>query len=163
MPDQPSYKIEVSSRHVDLPVPPHCLNEVAEATLRHHDVISADLSVVIVDDTKMAELNKHHLNHTGPTDVLTFDLRDDLNAPEHSDGPTRIEGEIVISHDTAKREAAKREHPIQDELALYVVHGILHLLGFDDHEQGDAARMHSIEDDILESVGLSRIFGTRPD
>lgn len=97
----------------------------------------------------MAQLNEKHLGHHGPTDVLTFDL---------GDGGTEIEGEIVISLDTARREAKRRGHSTSAEVALYAVHGALHLLGYDDHDPRRAARMHRMEDEILQSVGLRAVY-----
>lgn len=107
--------------------------------------------MAIVDDAHMAELNEAHLAHQGPTDVLTFDLRDSENSP-------RIEGQIVISIDTARREAAERGHSLEAELALYAIHGTLHLLGHDDHDAAEAAAMHKLEDELLTSLGMGATF-----
>lgn len=127
------------------------LVRAVEATLRAHDVPRASISIALVDDPAIAEINKTHLNHQGPTDVITFDLRDEPAAP--------VEGEIVVSIDTATRESAARGHDLSAELGLYVVHGTLHLLGYDDHEEADAARMHAREDEILTALGVGSIYG----
>ena len=89
--------------------------------------------------------------------MLTFDLRDEktLTGGSHNNC---IEGEIVVSVDTADREADLRGHDITAELTLYAIHGTLHLLGFDDQASEDAARMHSLEDDILSSLGVGPVF-----
>lgn len=102
----------------------------------------------------MALLNERHLGHHGSTDVLTFDL---------GDGGADIEGEIVISLDMARREAKRRGHSAQAEVALYAVHGVLHLLGYDDHDPRHAARMHRMEDEILQACGMGKVFGTTCD
>ena len=107
----------------------------------------------------MAELNDRHLMHDGPTDVLTFDLQDsDEIKTGDLDDPTSIEGEIVVSVETAAREAARRGHDSDAEAALYVVHGTLHLLGYDDADEEDAAAMHAVEDDILTAVGVGPVY-----
>lgn len=148
------------------------LREAIEATLRRHRTPAARISVGLVDDAHMARLNKLHLNGEGTTDVLSFDLRDDPPAPLVSNGgPKRVapgaadgpvEGEIVVSVDTAAREARKRGHTLEAELALYAVHGTLHLLGYDDRHEPDAARMHDLEDDILSGIGLGRVYQADP-
>ncbi len=71
-----------------------------------------------------------------------------------------VEGEIIVSADTAAREACARGHSCEAELALYAVHGTLHLLGYDDNDPGAADRMHEIEDEILTKLGVGAIYGT---
>jgi len=83
-----------------------------------------DSIVALVDDATMAELHQRFLGQSGPTDVLSFP-----------------HGEIVVSADTARREAIARGIPPLHELVLYVVHGALHLAGFDDKKPKQAARM----------------------
>lgn len=150
-----------------------CVRDAVEATLRRHATGTARISVAIVDDAHMAGLNERHLHHKGPTDVLTFDLRDEPGAaPLADDAPDgvqsgadnpQIEAEIVLSVDTAAREARKRGHGVRAELALYAVHGVLHLLGYDDHGAADAARMHEVEDEILAAIGLGAVYkASRP-
>ena len=96
------------------------------------------------------------MNITGATDVLTFDLAEQSQA-----GADRrhLEGEIVVSADTATRRAEERAHPVAAELALYVVHGTLHLLGMDDTTEQEAAKMHEMEDEILAAIGVGRVYG----
>ena len=128
------------------------LREAIEATLRRHKVASAQLSVALVDDAGIARLNEIHLGHQRSTDVLAFDLRDDHGAGA-GQAPS-IDGEIVLSVETATRESRKRGHDVVAEMALYAVHGTLHLLGYDDRGEEEAARMHDQEDEILVSLGL---------
>lgn len=96
----------------------------------------AALSVTLVDDEAMAELHARYSKVEGPTDVLAFPL-DDGDGP----GPALL-GEVVVSTDTAAREARARGLPFARELLLYVAHGTLHLLGHDDHEPRRRRRMH---------------------
>ena len=107
------------------------------------------LSVAVVGDEEMQALNKRHLQHDYPTDVLSFLMAKD----------PRLEGELLLSSDTARREAAARGHPAYHELVLYAVHGVLHLLGFDDHTPADRRRMRRAERDTLKALGLPAVFG----
>jgi len=132
-----------------------------KAALRRHHTRAAKISVALVDDARIAHLNEVHLHHKGPTDVIAFDLRDDSAATGNKvrrDGP-HVEGELVVCVDAARREAKHRGHDVNDELTLYAVHGTLHLLGYDDQSETDAARMHEIEDDILVSIGVGPVYG----
>ena len=99
----------------------------------------------------MAELHERYSGVEGPTDVLAFPL---MEAP-------RLVGDVVVSVDTARREAARREHPAYDELVLYAVHGTLHLLGHDDHEAADRKRMRRAERDVLEALGIPPTYRRR--
>jgi len=120
--------------------------------------------ISIVDDAEIARLNQEHLKHEGPTDVLTFDLSDGGNGARKAgtgDSRLSVDGDLVISVETAGRESSARGHAVEAELALYVVHGILHLLGYDDANQLSADKMHAVEDEILGSIGFGPIY-SRP-
>ncbi len=165
------YDIQVHNTHADDGVDPSMLQEGIREALRRFDMASADVSVAVVTDTEIAELHEKYMNIKGATDVLTFDLaeRDDAGARAAGStgfaGTTRfaggrhVEGEIVVSADTAKRRAEERAHPVAAELALYVVHGTLHLLGMDDATEQQAMKMHEMEDEILAAIGVGRVYG----
>lgn len=159
MDDNHEYDLSVARLCEAGPVADRRLHEVIQATLRRHGAPSARISVALVDDARIAELNQAHRRHSGPTDVLSFDLRDAFR-DEHDNQPA-IDGEIVVSGETARREAAARGHSLEAELSLYVVHGTLHLLGYDDQTDEDAGRMHALEDEILSSVGLGTVYEGR--
>jgi len=158
MDDDPSYEITVTLpdggasvidwAHID----GAALQTSVAAVLRRHGVRRARIGLAVVDDEMIARLNRTHLGHEGPTDVITFEMGDDK-------GANRIEGEIAISAQTAAREAAARGHDTAAELALYAVHGVLHLLGYDDHNHEEACRMHSVENKILTSMGFGAVYG----
>jgi probable rRNA maturation factor len=120
------------------------------AALHAESCPRAAVSVALVDDDAMAELPQRHMDVAGPTDVLTFDLREDAAAA--------VDGEIVISLDTAAREAATRGHEAQHEVILYAIHGVLHLLGYDDRTAAKFRRMHAREDEILTQLGLGAVY-----
>ena len=111
------------------------------------------LGLRVVGDEEMASLHERFSHVTGTTDVLTFDLRDH---PDNPDEP--IEGDIVICLDEAQRQAEARTHDTRSEVLLYAVHGLLHLLGEDDHEPADYDRMHRREDELLQRIGLDPVF-----
>jgi probable rRNA maturation factor len=166
MNDTPAYDISFCSDDEDEPPHQCAMRRAIEATLHRHKMEHARINVAVVDDEHMAQLNELYLGHHGPTDVLTFDLRDSTDDPstpvdrlELSNMPG-IEGEIVLSIDTATREAEARDHSVESEMALYAVHGTLHLLGHDDQSESDAASMHEIENAILSEVGLGVAFGS---
>src|ERR1051325_9366554 len=91
-----------------------------------------EVSVLIVSDRKMAALHRQFMNEAGPTDVITF---------QH--------GEIFISADAAVRNARRFGNSFADELRLYIVHGLLHLHGFDDRDKFGARKMEKIQRKIL--------------
>ncbi len=112
-----------------------------------------DLEVVILGLAGIRRLNKRWLGHNGPTDVITFDL---------SDGPAgqggRAVGQVNVCWPVARREAARRGVKPAAELLLYVVHGVLHLLGYDDGDPAEAARMHRKEDELLRELGYGAVY-----
>jgi probable rRNA maturation factor len=103
------------------------------------------IAVNIVDNHTIRGINEQFLSHEGPTDVITFDYRDD-EAPE---GGPRTAGEIIVSSDFAATAAAEYGKTVSAELALYVVHGLLHLSGCDDHDDVDRAEMRQREAECL--------------
>ena len=109
----------------------------------------AGLSVTVVDDPAIAELHARYLGVSGATDVISFPLDDDFPGEA-------LVGEVVVSADTAEREAGERGLPFAEELLRYVVHGTLHLLGYDDQDPDDHRRMHARQEELLAQL-LSRL------
>jgi probable rRNA maturation factor len=103
-----------------------------------------NLSIAFVTNAAIRKINRRFLNHDFATDVISFPLCSDLL------------GELVISAEYAVREAAKRKIPVDEELLRYVAHGILHLLGYDDHRPSDRKRMWARQE-----RELRRILATR--
>lgn len=155
MDDEPPYDITVTDERSATPVAVRLIDAI-RAALRRHGAISARINLALVEDEAMAVLNEKHLQHTGPTDVLTFDLRDEVL--DSTAEACQIDGQIVVSVETAAREAAARGHGEEAELALYAVHGTLHLLGYDDADEVEAARMHELEDEILQAQGFGYVY-----
>jgi probable rRNA maturation factor len=109
------------------------------------------LGIVLTDDAGIRELNRKYLDHDRPTDVIAFGYGKDriLKA-----GP--FLGDVVISLATARREAKRRGISMTDEVHLYLCHGILHLLGYRDHNKKEKDRMWRKQDEVLKKTGLAK-------
>jgi probable rRNA maturation factor len=125
------------------------MREVARAVLAGEGVADYEVSLAFVDNPTVHRLNQRYLGHDEPTDVLSFPLGDA--------GAKKLSGELVIGAEVARDQAAARGHGVQDELALYVIHGLLHLCGYDDDEPGDAAVLRDRERHYLRQLGLPDI------
>jgi probable rRNA maturation factor len=105
-----------------------------------------ELSILIVDDDQMAELNETYLGRSGPTNVMAFPMREGPFADINSN----LLGDVVISLDTACREAEAEGIKIEERLEQLLVHGILHLSGFDhENSEEDAQAMREKEEELL--------------
>jgi probable rRNA maturation factor len=113
--------------------------------------VLGELSVALVNDRRMGLLHERFLNLAGPTDVLTFPM--ELNGKGEV-----VSGEVVICVPYARRAAKVHGVAVEKELLLYVIHGMLHLSGFDDRTAGQYKRMHRAEDDILARLGVGPVF-----
>ncbi|MBI5043210.1 MAG: rRNA maturation RNase YbeY [Nitrospirae bacterium] len=121
---------------------------MARKALKALGLTDAELSILLVNDIQMQEMNRLYRNKDKATDVLAFSMRDG----EHSDINPNLLGDIVISLPTARRQAKEKGHGIYDEIAVLLVHGILHLIGYD-HEKGkkEEERMRRKERKVLVS------------
>jgi len=127
----------------------------ARRVLQGSRFTSASVSLAVVDDPTIHTLNRRYLGHDYPTDVLSFVLE---QREDH------LEGEVVFSADTAAAVAAEANHPAwtaAEEQLLYVIHGMLHLVGFDDRTEADALRMRAGEKFYLRQCGVE-LPGTAP-
>jgi probable rRNA maturation factor len=107
---------------------------------------------VLADNVRLQELNRNYLGIDAPTDVLSFPASE--TDPETG---ARYLGDILISIPRAEEQAQSGGHPLEAELQLLVVHGVLHLLGYDHAETGEKAKMWKAQSEILEALGLSGI------
>lgn len=99
----------------------------------------ADISLVLVDDAKMRPINAQWRNIDKPTDVLAFAQSDSFSAQ------SRVLGDVLISVETAARQAVAHGHSLERELTILFIHGVLHLLGYDHIEEGEAEEMEALE------------------
>jgi probable rRNA maturation factor len=107
----------------------------------------AELSIAIVELAEMTELNEKYRGMVGPTDVLSFEC-DDLCAATEPDEPVTL-GDVVIAPEVAEVQAEEFGHTVEEELNLLLVHGVLHLLGYDHGEDSDAEVMQARERALL--------------
>ena len=123
------------------------LERLASAAMEREGLTPGELSVLITDDETVRELNRDHAGEDRPTDVLAFSLREGEDFPS-PDGVLRL-GEVIISYPTALRQAAEAGRPVEAEIDHLLVHGVLHLLGYDHAEPAEAERMREREGELL--------------
>ncbi|MBX7075019.1 MAG: rRNA maturation RNase YbeY [Pirellulales bacterium] len=138
--------IAVADEQDRLDVDANRLRRAVRAIVRDAGLADAEISIALVDDPTIHQLNRRHLRHDYPTDVLSFLL---------SDEGASLEGEIIASADTACRMAPSIGWPAADELLLYVIHGALHLVGHDDRDAQSAAAMRDAERRFLSRMRVS--------
>lgn len=125
------------------------------AMLRSLGLPRAALSIVLCNDRQIQAYNKKYLRHDRPTDVMAFSqLEEDSALPEGSGGP--FLGDILISLQTARRQAREYGTSFEYEVFFYLCHGILHILGFDDRTARERGRMHQIQEQILDEAGIKK-------
>ena len=125
--------------------------DLARRICGRFNVKKAAISIAIVDDDTITQVNTKFLNHKTQTDVISFDLSDGTGEPKNF--------ELVVNAEQAVRQAQKRGHSTEAELALYITHGLLHNLGFDDADQQQGQKMHNTEDEILQQAGFGIVYG----
>lgn len=145
-PEASAIKVSVANQQERLELPPAWLREIVRSVLEGEQVRQAKIVVALLTDAAIHEVNRRFLNHDEPTDVITF--------PMSNPGAKTLEAEILISTDTAAEVAAEKGHPPQHEAALYLVHGLLHLCGFDDHDDADLSAMRKQEARCLARLGI---------
>ena len=142
-------RISIASPQELVPIDRGRMREIVRAVLREEGVSEAEISLAFVDNPAIHQLNKRYLGHDEPTDVLSFPMSDP--------GSKRLTGELVIGAELAQIEAESRGHDVQAELALYVIHGLLHLCGYDDKLPSDAQKMRERERHYLRLFDLPDI------
>jgi len=126
------------------------LRKVAQKILNVLGCPDSEVSILIVDDARIQELNRDYLQRDKPTNVISFSMLEGDEASLHP----QLLGDVVISADTAARDASEAESPFESELYFLLLHGILHLLGYD-HERGtpeDAEFMEAKEQEIFSVI-----------
>jgi len=190
-----SYEIDISNPQSAIPVDCDALRAALENALKIEQVRAAVLSISLVDNATIHTMNRDHLQHDYPTDVISFQLDfwpEEDNDGEDNDGGTEnaadeefdgdceeeepecssdhavsaedrqslrasgaaIEGEIIASVEMAAQMASDAQWPMQSELTLYVIHGLLHICGYDDLTDQERIIMRAREAAIMSSLGL---------
>ena len=140
-----SFVIEVADRQTALTVDQRQIVQAVEMILRDAAIARTEISVAVVDDPTIHQLNRQYLDHDYATDVLSFILER---------GQDSLEGEVVVSAEIAASRAAEFGWTTAEELLLYVIHGTLHLVGYDDGTSDERAKMRARERDCLLRLGI---------
>ena len=117
---------------------------------------TGEVSVTLTDDAYIQTLNQQYRQMDRPTDVLSFALNEGIE-PEIAGGPDiNVLGDIVLSVERAKAQAAEYGHSLRREIAFLTVHGMLHLLGYDHIEEAERQKMEQEQKTVMEALGISR-------
>lgn len=144
-----SIEIQIHRGAIAGKIPRSLISKAVEVIAVDFGWSDAEISVAVVDDPEIHRVNKQFLQHDYPTDVISFDT---------TDSDTLLEGEIVVSVDTARRIAEENGWSGDHELLLYVVHGMLHIVGLDDKASADIEAMRRAERHYMELlVGDARV------
>ncbi len=121
------------------------LRKVAKCVLERFGEGRVSLSVVLVDDETISYYNETYLSHEGPTDVISFPQREgDVRSPKEE-----LLGDVMISVERAKAQAEEYGHSLEEEVILLLIHGILHLLGWDDKAPKERSKMEKEQERLL--------------
>ena len=153
------YEIEIADNQECLTIDEEFVRTIVRQTLQTEQVAAATISVAIVDNAQIHELNRKFLNHDYETDVLSF-LLEEPSGPRAQlppDAPRgtgkTIDGEVIVSSEMAINMAADYSWEALDELTLYIVHGLLHLCGYDDLTADELPVMRARECHVFEVLG----------
>jgi len=136
-----NYRISVENSYPDIKVKARQIKNLAQQVLLNEGVIKAEINIIFVDDKYIMRLNQDYLNKDTTTDVLSFLLTDEAD--------DQLEGEVYANIEQVIRQAQEYQVPLEDELARIVIHGLLHLIGFDDQVEEEQRVMTEREDQYL--------------
>ena len=147
--------IQITQNFNGINISPHKIKKLAKAVCNRFagdesQDTKHEISIAIVDDDEIRELNRQFLNSNAATDCLSFDLSDGEKEPKIFD--------LVVNGEMAVRQANLRGHSSEAELALYITHGLLHNLGFSDSTKNQARKIHDAEDEILQEFGYGLVY-----
>ncbi|MBA2115664.1 rRNA maturation RNase YbeY [Bremerella alba] len=140
------YEINLSNRQTEHPVPQDLLEKAVREVFSGEGYPRGEVGIAVVDNAEIHDCNVQFLQHDYPTDVITFpmDQTDDF-----------LSGEIMLSAEYAAEEARQHGWKTEEEMTLYVVHGCLHLAGYDDHEDHDRQEMRRLEKHYLSKLDIA--------
>ncbi|MBY0381838.1 MAG: rRNA maturation RNase YbeY [Xanthobacteraceae bacterium] len=156
--------VKISSPNTDVLIAAKCWQSEAnaEAVVRRAIAAAAsaielpsdntEVAVMLTDDERIRELNEQWRGQDKPTNVLSFPAEWHVGP---DDGAPRMLGDIAIAYETTRREAEEEFKPFENHLSHLVVHGFLHLLGYDHIQDGEAEEMEELERDILATLGIA--------
>ena len=144
-PPESPYQVLLANEQSTLQLDEQMLSSAVRSVFQESLYQSASVSLALVDDPTMHELNRQYLDHDYPTDVLSFVLEDD---------GSHLQGQLVVSTDTAVESASQFGWTANEEMLLYVVHGALHLVGYDDQQPEQREAMRAAEALHLGNLGI---------
>jgi probable rRNA maturation factor len=151
-------KIEITDLQDHVRLDKKLVLQVIRRIIKEEGKTAKSLSIVLTDNRHIRDLNRQYLGHDTFTDVISFPL-EDLEWPGGANGG--LNGEIIASAELAYQQAQAAGGDPRAELLLYLVHGLLHLMGYDDRTPPAAKRMHEREDALLEAFGFGSVFAGR--
>jgi len=129
--------------------------ETALITAQPTDFTQAELSVVLADDALVHRLNRDYRGKDKPTNVLSFALTEGDAGPEPEEGMPIMLGDVILAYETVRHEAETQRKSFDDHLTHLVIHGVLHLLGYDHETDEDADHMERLEVKALARLGIA--------
>lgn len=144
-------KVSVVNSQRNISIDTRRLKQIAGRALNVLDEPNAELSIYIVDDTEIKNLNYRYRGMDKATDVLAFSMREG----QRIKGAEGILGDVVISAQTAAKQARRLRKEIKYEIFLYLVHGILHLVGYNDASYEARKKMERVQNEIFQQVCVS--------
>ena len=129
------------------------VEQAVSVTLIAHNSADCEVSVLLTDDPHMKQLNRDYREIDTATDVLAFAMQE---GEDNTVLNANILGDVVISLETAERQAKNESHSLEEEVAFLTVHGVLHLLGYDHQTQNEASVMFAKQESILQRIHLKR-------
>jgi probable rRNA maturation factor len=139
-------ELYIASRTKAMRIPRKRIGELVAFIARKEGVAVHDADITVVDSREMARLNRKYLRHAGTTDVISFDLTD----PRAEVNPG-ITVQLIVNAELAVKQAARRSHGPQRELLLYIAHGLLHAMDYDDRAPAEAEKMHARQEQLLDA------------
>jgi probable rRNA maturation factor len=157
-----SLTLEWNNEQTEVEISPQLIEKlqaILQKAGESENVTSGEVALTFVNDEEIRQLNKDYRDIDRPTDVLSFPMREDGdNEPDHeqfSDLPELL-GDIIISASRAREQSEEYGHSIDREIGFLFVHGFLHLIGYDHHDETSEKLMFSKQESILEDAGLRR-------
>lgn len=150
MPRTDAIVVSIDRKTDSVPFAPRRIRQLVRSICRRFRIRRANVDLAITDDSGIRRVNRRYFASSAITDCISFDLSDRFD-------PARCFA-IVVNAELARRQARLRGHSPRAELALYIVHGILHQLGFDDRTIAEARRMHREEDRLLQRTGFGVVY-----
>ncbi|MCK5113980.1 MAG: rRNA maturation RNase YbeY [Phycisphaerae bacterium] len=143
--------LTIVSRSKAMRIPRKRISQLVDFVAAAEKVEFDEVDIAVVASREMSRMNRKFLNHSGATDVISFDL---------GEPGENLTAELIVCSDVAVREAKKYAHTAQRELLLYVTHGLLHVIGYDDTTPAKAKKMHARQEQLLENF-LKKASSTR--